>query len=119
MRLCDQVREIAYAIHLYHGCGYLEKVYENALVHRLQKAGFQVQQQKPIKIHDEDGTVIGDYYADIIVNGSLLIELKTCKTLSGEHAAQVLHYLKATHIEHALLVNFGSYKFEIKKMVLN
>jgi len=45
MRLCDQVREIAYAIHLYHGCGYLEKVYENALVHRLQKAGFQVQQQ--------------------------------------------------------------------------
>ncbi len=119
MLLCDQVRGIAYDIHVYHGCGYLEKVYENALAHRLRKAGLQVEQQKPISIHDEDGTVIGDYYADIIVNGSLLIELKACKTLIGEHAAQVLHYLKAIHVEHALLVNFGSYKFEIQKFIRN
>ncbi len=59
MRLCDQVRETSYAIHVYHGNGYLEKVYENALVSRLRKAGFSVKQQRPITIHDEDGTVIG------------------------------------------------------------
>ncbi len=117
--LCDQVRGIAYDIHVYHGSGYLEKVYENALVHRLRKAGFQVEQQKPITVQDEDGTIIGEYFADIIVNGSLLIELKACKTLIGEHAAQVLHYLKAIHVEHALLVNFGSYKFEIQKFIRN
>ena len=59
--LCDRVRETAYAIHVYHGHGHLEKVYENALAHRLQKAGFDVKQQHPIQVFDEDGTLIGDY----------------------------------------------------------
>ena len=117
MKLCDQVREISYAIHLYHGNGYLEKVYENALVQRLRKAGFHIKQQHPITILDEDGTVIGEYFADVLVNDSLLIELKACKTLTNEHKAQVLHYLKATTIEHGLLVNFGSYRFEIEKFI--
>ena len=117
--LCDQVRGIAYDIHVYHGSGYLEKVYENALVHRLRKVGFKIEQQKPITVADEDGTIIGEYFADIVVNGVLLIELKACKALAGEHEAQVLHYLKATQIEHALLVNFGSYKFEIQKFIRN
>jgi GxxExxY protein len=117
MRLCDQVREIAYAIHVYHGNGYLEKVYENALVHRLRKARFTIKQQHPITIRDEDGTVIGEYFADIIVNDILLIELKACKTLASEHKAQVLHYLKATGIEHGLIINFGSYRFEIQKLI--
>ena len=115
--LCDQVRETAYAIHVYHGNGYLERVYENALVTRLRKAGLRVNQQKPIAIHDEDGTVIGEYFADIIVNGCLLIELKACKSLTNEHKSQVLHYLKATGIEHGLLINFGSYQFEIQKFI--
>jgi GxxExxY protein len=119
MLLCDQVRGIAYDIHVYHDSGYLEKVYENALVHRLRKAGFQVEQQKPITVKDEDGTVLGDYFADIVVNGLLLLELKTCKAFTGEHIAQVIHYLKATRIEHALLINFGSFKFEIRKLILN
>jgi len=118
MRLCDQVREISYAIHEYHGNGYLEKVYENALVNRLRKAGLRVEQQRPITIHDEDGAVIGEYFADIIVNDCLLVELKACKSLANEHKAQVLHYLKASGIEHGLLVNFGSYKFEIQKFIL-
>jgi GxxExxY protein len=117
MKLCDQVRETAYAIHCYHGNGYLEKVYENALVHRLRKAGLDVNQQHPITIRDEDGTVIGEYFADLIVSDTLLIELKACKALTNEHQAQLLHYLKATAIEHGLLINFGSYKFEMKKMV--
>lgn len=74
-------------------------------------------QQQPIAIHDEDGTAIGDYFADIIVNDCLLIELKACKSLTTEHKSQVLHYLKATGIEHGLLINFGSYQFEIQKLI--
>ena len=117
MKLCDQVRETSYAVHTYHGNGYLEKVYENALVNRLRKTGLSVQQQHSITIDDEDGTVIGEYFADIIVNDILLVELKACKSISNEHRAQLLHYLKATGIEHGLLINFGSYKFEIQKFI--
>jgi len=115
--LSDQVRQIAYDIHVYHGHGHLEKVYENALAHRLRKAGLEVKQQYPIKVFDEDGTLIGDYLADLLVEGVLIIELKTAKTLAPEHEAQVLGYLKSARLEHGLLINFGSYKFEIRKFV--
>ena len=117
--LCDLVRETGYAIHLYHGHGHLEKVYENALAHRLRKAGLQVQQQHPLVVFDEDGTVIGEYFADLLVEGRLVVELKACKALAGEHTAQVLGYLKSSRIEDGLLINFGSYKFEIKKYILS
>lgn len=113
--LCDQVRQIAYDIHVYHGHGHLEKVYENALAHRLRKAGLRVRQQHPIKVYDEDGTLIGDYLADLLVGDALIIELKTAKALANEHEAQVLGYLKSARLEHGLLINFGSYKFEIRK----
>ena len=75
--LADQVRQIAFDIHVYHAHGHLEKVYENALAHRLRKAGLSVEQQHPIKVYDEDGTEIGDYFADLLVDGRLIIELKT------------------------------------------
>lgn len=117
MRMIEQVREIAYAIHVFHGNGYLEKVYENALSHRLRKAGFQVMQQLPITIRDEDETIIGEYFADLVVKDNLIIELKACKTINDEHRSQVLHYLKATGIKHGLLINFGSYRFEIQKFI--
>ena len=113
--LCAQVRQTAYDIHLYHGHGHLEKVYENALAHRLRKAGLDVKQQCPIKVFDEDGTLIGDYYADLLVDGWLIVELKTAKALADEHVAQVLGYLKSARIEHGLLIDFGSYKFELRK----
>ena len=113
--LCDQVRQIAYAIHVYHGHGHLEKVYENALAHRLRKAGLQVTQQQPIKVYDEDGTLIGDYYADLLIEQVLIIELKTVKSLADEHIAQILGYLKPSRLEHGLLINFGSYRFQIHK----
>ena len=113
--LCDRVRQIAYEIHIYHACGHLEKVYENALANRLRKAGLTVLQQHSIKVYDEDGTEIGDYYADLLVDGRLIIELKTAKTLGPEHEAQILGYLKSSRLEHGLLINFGSYKFEIRK----
>lgn len=117
--LCDQIRETSYAIHEYHGTGHLEKVYENALVHRLRKAGLDVKQQHPLKVFDEDGTEIGDYFADLIVEDSIIIELKASKSLSEEHKAQIIGYLRSANIEHGLLINFGSYKFQIQKFILS
>ena len=113
------VRQTAYDVHLYHGSGHLEKVYENALVHRLRKAGFDVKQQHPLKVHDEDGTIIGEYFADLFVDGQLIVELKAAKTIADEHVAQTLGYLKASRIEHGLLINFGSYRFQIRKFIFN
>ena len=117
--LCDQVRETAYAIHEYHGTGHLEKVYENALVHRLRKNGLKVEQQHPLKVFDEDGTEIGDYFAGLIVEDVLIIELKACKTFAEEHKAQIIGYLRSANIEHGLLINFGSCKFQIKKFIMD
>lgn len=76
-----------------------------------------VQQQHPIKVFDEDGTLVGDYYADLLVKGCLIVELKTAKALADEHVAQVLGYLKSARLAHGLLINFGSYKFEMRKFV--
>ncbi len=116
--LCNLVRQTAYNIHVYHGHGHLEKVYENALTHRLRKQGLIVEQQAPIKVYDEDGTVIGDYFADILVEHHLILELKTARNLSPEHEAQILGYLKSSKLEHGLLINLGSYKFQIRKFAL-
>jgi len=117
--LCDIVRQTAYDIHVYHGHGHLEKIYENALVHRLRKLGFEVQQQYPLHVFDEDGTLLGDFVADLLVEGELVVELKAVRSMAAEHTAQLLGYLKSAQKEHGLLINFGSYKFEIKKYVLN
>ena len=119
MELCDRVRETAFAIHVYHAHGHLEKVYENALAHRLRKAGFDVRQQHPIDVYDEDGTLIGEYFADLLVEGRLIVELKAAKTIAPEHEAQILGYLKSSRLEHGLLINFGSYKFQIRKYIWN
>jgi GxxExxY protein len=119
MELCDVVRETAFAIHKYHRHGHLEKVYENALAHRLRKLGLDVQQQYPLKVYDEDGTLIGDYNADLFVDNRLIIELKAAKALADEHVAQLLGYLRASRIEHGLLINFGAPRFEIKKYALS
>ncbi len=117
--LCDVVRETSYAIHLYHGHGHLEKVYENALVHRLRKLGHDVKQPHPVPVRDEDGTLLGDYLADILIDNSPILELKAVKTLADEHLAQLLGYLKSSRVEHGMLINFGSYKFEIRKYALS
>jgi GxxExxY protein len=119
MKLCDMVRETAYAIHVYHGHGHLEKVYENALAHRLKKAGVQVEQQYPLSVYDEDGTVVGEYFADLLVDGRLIVELKASRAIAEEHVAQILGYLRSARREHGLLINFGSPKFEIKKYVFS
>ncbi len=115
--LCDVVRETGFAIHKFHGHGHLEKVYENALAHRLRKHGLEVRQQHPIAVYDEDGTIIGDYFADLLVDGQLIVELKAAKAINDEHIAQTIGYLKSARVEHGLLINFGSYKFQIKKLI--
>ena len=112
---CDRIRQIAYELHVYLGVGYLEKVYENGLRHRLEKVGYEVQTQVPIQVRDEDGFLLGDYVADMIVDG-LIIELKAVSTLTQSHVAQVINYLKATEREHGLLINFGSEKFQCRKI---
>ena len=117
--LVEAVRNIAYGVHVYLGNGYLEKVYENCLAHRLRTSGYNVEIQKNLKVCDEDGYEIGDYYADIVVDGRLIVELKSVKALAAEHYAQTLNYLKITGIEKALLINYGSYRFETRTVVPN
>jgi GxxExxY protein len=119
MDLCNVVRETAYALHVYLGQGHLEKVYENALAHRLRKEGLVVEQQEPLTVYDEDDTIIGDYVADLVVEYRLIIELKACKTIAEEHVAQLLGYLRSARIEHGLLINVGSFKFQINKYALS
>ena len=118
-QLCDQIREISFALHAYLRHGHLEKVYENGLAHRLRKLGKRVEQQFPLKVLDEDGTVLGEYYADLFVEVCIVVELKACKAIADEHIAQLLGYLRACRIEHGLLINFGAPKLEIHKYVLS
>lgn len=110
--LASKVGQIAYGVHEYFGNGLLEKVYETALEHRLVKAGFKVERQKPLKVFDSDGYCVGDYFVDMFVNDDLIVELKAVKALAPEHFAQILNYLKITKNPIGLLINFGSYKFE-------
>lgn len=119
LRLCDTIRTTGLALHRYLRHGHLERVYENGLAHRLRKKGIEVEQQHPLVVRDEDGTVLGDFYADLFVEGCVIVELKACRTLAPEHTAQVLGYLRASRIEHGLLVNFGSSRYQIRKFVLS
>jgi len=98
------------------GAGFLEKVYENALAHELRKAGLRVEQQKPITV-EYDGVVVGEYVADLVVNGSVIVELKAVKALDQIHYAQCLNYLRATGMKVCLLLNFGTPKLQIKRFV--
>ena len=117
--LCDIVRQTSFDIHCYLRNGHLEKIYENALSHRLSKQGLDIKQQYPLHVYDKDGTLLGDYFADLFVDNRLVVELKACKTLADEHTAQLLGYLKSSRIEHGLLINFGAPKLQIKKYILS
>jgi GxxExxY protein len=100
------------------GGGYLEKVYENALLVELRKRGLNVQNQVPVKVSYK-GEVVGDYYADIIVEESVILELKVVESLDRLHAAQLLNYLKGTGYSVGLLINFRGPKAQIKRVVNN
>ena len=117
--LCDVVRETAFAVHRYHGPGHLEKIYENAMANRLRKLGHKVEQQKPMQVRDEDGTLLGDFYADIGVEDILSLELKAVRAIVNEQMAQILGYMRSSSQEHGLLLNFGASRFYIKKFILS
>ncbi|NBV20542.1 MAG: GxxExxY protein [Proteobacteria bacterium] len=117
-RLCDTIRETGFAIHRFHRNGHVGKIYQNALLHRLRKQGLAVEAEFPLTVLDEDGTVLGDFRADLFVAQSLVVEVKVVKRLDDEHIAQLLGYLRASRIEHGLLINFGGGKYEIRKFVL-
>jgi len=117
--LCDIVRETSFDIHCFLRHGHLEKIYENALAHRLRKKGHDVKQQHPLQVYDQDGALLGDYFADLFIDNRLIVELKACKALADEHVAQILGYLKSSRIEHGLLINFGASKLQIKKYILS
>jgi GxxExxY protein len=119
VKLCDTVRETGFAIHRFLRSGHLEKIYENALIHRLTKIGIDVKSQHPLSVIDEDGTILGQFFADLFLNSQLIVEVKACKAPADEHVAQLLGYLRASRLEHGLLVNFGAQKFEIKKFILS
>jgi len=88
------------------GFGFLEKVYENAMIIELQKLGLQAEKQQPIKVF-YDEILVGEYFADIVVNNNVIVELKALENLCEAHEAQLVNYLKATEIEVGLLLNFG------------
>jgi GxxExxY protein len=98
------------------GCGFLEKVYENASGIAIAKAELRVQQQFPIQVRYES-VVVGDYFADLLVEELVLVELKTVKSLDEIHTAQCLNYLRATGLPVCLLVNFYRPKVEIKRII--
>jgi len=118
MKLCDRIRVTSLSIHTYLKHGHMEKVYENALAHRLSKQEIHVQQQYPLKVFDEDGTILGDYIADLLIEQDLIIEIKACQTLVNEHIAQILGYLRASRKRQGVLINFGAPKLQVKKLVL-
>jgi GxxExxY protein len=99
------------------GCGFLEKVYENAMVIELRNAGLSVAQQQKVSVFYE-GLVVGDYEADLVVNGRVIIELKSVRDLNQVHRAQCFNYLRATGLKLCLLINFGNPRVEIKRIVL-
>lgn len=117
--LCDAVRQCSFDIHRYHRCGHLEKIYENALVHRLRKLGLQVQQQHRLPVYDEDGTLLGDCVADLYVDDRLIVEVKATAAVAEQHIAQILGYLRAARVETGLLINFGAPRLFVKRYLMD
>jgi len=117
-KITKQVIGCAYTVGNVLGCGFLEKVYENALTHELRKAGLDVRQQHPINVH-YDGQVVGEYLADLLVNNCVLVELKAVQAFDQVHLAQCMNYLQATGHHVCLLINFGKPRVEIKRIVSN
>jgi len=116
--LTERVIRCAFAVSNTLGCGFLEKVYENALAHELRKAGIHAEQQHGITVY-YDGVAVGEYAADLLIEGVLLVELKAVKELDDVHLAQCLNYLKATKLRLCLLMNFAKPKLEVRRIANN
>jgi len=104
--LTEEIIGIFYRVYNKLGYGFLERIYEKAMMIELEKGEIPAVSQYPIQVN-YDGVVIGEYFSDILVNDKVIIEIKATKHLAAEHEAQLLNYLKATQIEVGLLLNFG------------
>ena len=113
--LTAKIIECAYRVHNTLGFGFLESVYQNALLIELEKNGLQAGKEFPIKVFYGE-KIVGDYVADIIVEGKVIIELKSVKDLHPAHEAQLVNYLKATGLEVGLLINFAE-SVQVKRKV--
>jgi GxxExxY protein len=114
--LTERVIGCCYTVGNGSGCGFVEKVYENALAYELTKAGLRVRTQEPIAVR-YDGVVVGEFAADLLVEGILIVEIKAVRSFDEVHRAQCMNYLKATGLKVCLLVNFGNPKVEVKRIV--
>ena len=116
--ITQKIIKAFYKVYNTLGYGFLEKVYENALIHELIKMGLGVIQQHPIKVY-YDTVLVGEYFADIIVESAVIIELKAVESLHKNHSNQLMNYLKATEMEVGLLLNFGENPEFVRKIFTN
>ena len=116
--LTSKIINSFYKVYNTLGFGFLEKVYENALAIALRKADFNVKQQTPIKVHFE-GVIVGEYFADLVVNDLIIVEIKAIEKLHPEHTNQLINYLKSTKLEVGLLLNFGPEPEIVRKIFTN
>ena len=113
--LSESILKVLYDVYNELGYGFLEKVYQNAMYLELKSLGFKVEPQRQIKVYYKN-EVVGDFFADLLINDVIILELKACDSLVKSHYVQTLNYLKATNIEIGLLLNFGE-KPEIKRLI--
>lgn len=116
--ITDKIIKVYYNVYNQLGYGFLEKVYEHALMIEIQKLGLECKNQFPIKVF-YDLKNVGEYFADILVNDLIIVELKTAENLCSEHECQLINYLKATNLEEGLLLNFGKTPQFKRKVLTN
>jgi len=113
--ITERVIQCFFEVYNTLGYGFLEKVYEHSLMIELQAKGLEIENQKPIEVRYK-GNPVGDYYADMIVENAVILELKAAESVAEEHEFQLINYLKATNMEIGLLLNFGK-KPEIRRKI--
>lgn len=115
--LCSEIVGAAMAVHRELGPGFLEKIYANALAYELDKLGLDYKRQAPLSVY-YGNQIVGEYFADLIVGGQVLVELKTVERFAEVHLAQVLHYLRCCRLHTGLLLNFRTRTLEFKRLTL-
>jgi len=113
--ITDSILKAYYAVYNQLGYGFLEKVYQNAMYFELKSKGLKVEAQKQIKVYFKN-QLVGEYFADLLIEDKVIVELKACELLMNAHVAQTMNYLKATKIEIGLVLNFGE-EPEFKRIV--
>jgi GxxExxY protein len=116
-QITEKIIGCAYHVLNTLGAGFLEKVYENALAVSVSRMGLSVEQQRRVEVNFEN-VIVGEYFADLLIEGQVIVEIKAAKSISDAHIAQTLNYLKATGMRVALILNFGTTKLGVRRLVL-